>query len=238
MGQVQDLIKIAESYVGIKENPPNSNNVVFNTAYYRKNVVGDNYPWCAVFVWYCFQALGVDGLFPRTASCQTILDAAKMLKQAVAPPEIRAGDVILYKFKTTRNNNAANHVGIVIDTDDNYFYTVEGNTSVSSDDDGGAVMKRKRLRTMPEIVGAYRPKYKEDEEMTQDEFNVMFEKAFATYNQKIAKQPPHDWAKDTWARVCAYDTSKGQKLFDGTNPQGDASREQLAALFERLGLLK
>ncbi|MDR0905741.1 MAG: C39 family peptidase [Oscillospiraceae bacterium] len=80
--------------------------------------------------------------------------------------------------------------------------------------------------------------YNKEDKMTQDEFNKMFEAALAAHNAEIAKKPAHDWAKDIWERVCAYDVANGQKLFDGTNPQGDASREQLAALFERLGLLK
>ena len=40
MANVNDIISMAIKYIGTKESPPNSNNVVFNTDYYGKNVDG------------------------------------------------------------------------------------------------------------------------------------------------------------------------------------------------------
>ena len=38
MATANDIISMAIKYIGTKESPPNSNNVVFNTDYYGKNV--------------------------------------------------------------------------------------------------------------------------------------------------------------------------------------------------------
>ena len=50
-----DIIKIAQSEIGTKESPSNSNNVKYNTWYYGKAVSGSAYPWCAVFVSWLFR---------------------------------------------------------------------------------------------------------------------------------------------------------------------------------------
>lgn len=51
------LVKIAESQVGVKETPAGSNKVKYNTWYYGRVVSGSAYPWCCVFVEWCFAVL-------------------------------------------------------------------------------------------------------------------------------------------------------------------------------------
>ncbi len=51
------LLEIAQSQVGVKESPAGSNNVKYNTWYYGHAVSGDAYPWCCVFVEWCFAVL-------------------------------------------------------------------------------------------------------------------------------------------------------------------------------------
>jgi N-acetylmuramoyl-L-alanine amidase len=43
---------------------------------------------------------------------------------------------------------------------------------------------------------------------------------------------PSEWAKDAWEKAVA------QKIFDGTDPQGSVTREQLAVILVRLGIIK
>ncbi len=64
-----DIINIAKKYEGVKETPPNSNNVIFNTEYYGKAVSGKAYPWCLVFVWYVFKKAGASALFYDGQKC-------------------------------------------------------------------------------------------------------------------------------------------------------------------------
>ena len=68
MATVSELLDIARKQIGVKENPPNSNNVRYNTWYYGREVSGGSYPWCVVFVQWVFDQAGV--VLPlRTASC-------------------------------------------------------------------------------------------------------------------------------------------------------------------------
>lgn len=48
------VVATALAEVGTKESPKNSNNVKYNTWFYGKEVRGDDYPWCEVFVCWCF----------------------------------------------------------------------------------------------------------------------------------------------------------------------------------------
>ena len=43
MAKASEVMKIAKSYVGTKESPAYSNNVIFNTHYYGHEVSGGNY---------------------------------------------------------------------------------------------------------------------------------------------------------------------------------------------------
>lgn len=66
-GQLNRVLAIAEGEVGIKEYPPNSNNVKYNTWFYGRAVHdGDRpnakYPWCAAFVSYIFAQLDTNTL--------------------------------------------------------------------------------------------------------------------------------------------------------------------------------
>ena len=56
-GQVNRILAIAEGEVGIKEYPPNTNNVKYNTWFYGQVVSGSAYPWCAVFISWLFNQL-------------------------------------------------------------------------------------------------------------------------------------------------------------------------------------
>ena len=65
------VVKTALSQVGVKEKPRNSNNVKYNTWFYGRKVSGDKYPWCMVYVCWCFAHVqepitnGYPGKFPE-----------------------------------------------------------------------------------------------------------------------------------------------------------------------------
>ena len=76
----EKILEIARLQLGIKENPPNSNRVKFNTAYYGQEVSGSAYPWCCAFVWWVFREAGAASLFyggKKTASCSALLSFHK-----------------------------------------------------------------------------------------------------------------------------------------------------------------
>ena len=70
---------------------------------------------------------------------------------------------------------------------------------------------------------------------TKKEETKMTDKEFAAYlNRYLAAkgtQQPHDYAKDAWQ--AAVDAG----IVDGTKPQSSLTREQLAVILQRLGLL-
>lgn len=55
--QINKLLALAMSEVGITEYPSNSNNVKYNTWFYGHSVSGPKYPWCAAFVSWLFNQL-------------------------------------------------------------------------------------------------------------------------------------------------------------------------------------
>lgn len=70
----QTALQIASSFVGTREVPPGSNRGPVVDAFIRSvglDPVGHSYPWCAAFIYYCFQqaatALGVANPVIRTA---------------------------------------------------------------------------------------------------------------------------------------------------------------------------
>ena len=158
MPTVRQLLDVAESQVGITEYPPNSNNVIYNTAFYGHEVSGSAYPWCCAFVWWCFSQFE-PCLVKKTASCQELAQWFKDNGKWGSTPH--PGDVVFFKFNT--NNRWTNHVGIVKEVFDGgvKIIDIEGNTSVGNDSNGGAVMERTRNSN---IVGYGHPAYSEAEE--------------------------------------------------------------------------
>lgn len=146
--ELKRVIDYANSTIGIKEYPPGSNNVIFNTRYYGAPVSGASYPWCCVYIWDIFAQTGLSHIFcdgAKTASCQFVKDWA-IRSGRFSRTEVDIGDLVLLNFsKTTANENCvAEHIGIIVDRDPNWNYiTIEGNTG-GNNADGGAVMKRTR----------------------------------------------------------------------------------------------
>ena len=139
---VEKVINIAKKYVGVCEDPPNSNKVVFNTKFYGREVSGANYPWCCAFIWCIFNESGID--IKRTASCMMLGDWFKQEgKYHKDNPQV--GDIVFFKF--SGSSRWTNHVGLVIEVNGNTLTTIEGNTSSDnkgSQNNGGMVAIRTR----------------------------------------------------------------------------------------------
>lgn len=148
------IIKKAKSYIGTKEKPKNSNNVIFNTHYYGKPVSGSAYPWCCAFLWDIFRMCKASDLFydgKKCAYCPTLANYYKAHKQWHSTP--KAGDIVFYKF-----GSRIDHVGLVIQViNRTTIKTIEGNTSTGNNCNGGCVMVRTRSTSC--VAGYGRPKY-------------------------------------------------------------------------------
>ena len=168
MAKVSEILKLAKSYEGTKESPANSNNVIFNTHYYGREVYdglwGCYFPWCVTFVWDIFRMAGASNLFyygKKTASCFGVQSWAKDQKLTVGRDTGKPGDLILFDWN---DNDQPDHIGIVIShNDDGTYTTIEGNTSVGNDSNGGEVQIRKRY--LPSIMMVIRPKYDPEDDI-------------------------------------------------------------------------
>lgn len=156
------VMKTALKYIGVTEYPANSNNVIFNTDYYGKPVSGADYPWCCAFVWDIFRIAGASKLFyggKKTAYCPTYEQWALGKGLNVDKNKGKYGDVATMDFGKGR----ASHIGFILKKNaDGTYQTIEGNTSLSSQDNGGAVMER--TRTQASIRYIFRPQYGEEKE--------------------------------------------------------------------------
>lgn len=157
MATAKEIIAKAESYVGTKEVPAGSNNVIFNTHYYGRAVSGAAYPWCMAFVWDVFRMCGASNLLHiKTAYCPSYDNAARQAGESVGLTDGQPGDVVLFDFSGRRR--LAGHVGIILQNlGGGTYVTIEGNTSVTSNDNGGCVMRRTRKTNV--IKSIMRPKY-------------------------------------------------------------------------------
>lgn len=157
MDKLQNLLNVAKKRVGIKEFPKNSNNVDCNTWFYGHAVSGSDYPWCAVEMCYEFHLAGLDDLIKKSSSCADIGDWFKKKGQFfTSNPQV--GDLVFYKFPTTRHDRWCNHIGLIGEVvNANKIKVYEGNTSVTSNDNGGSVMYR--TRDLKNVVGFGRPNY-------------------------------------------------------------------------------
>ena len=206
MASVSELLTTAAKEVGVAEEPSGSNHVRYNTWYYGKEVSGSSYPWCMVFVQWCFAQVGMS-LPVRTASCGALMRAAKAAKCWITSG-YQAGDVVIYDFG---NNGTTDHCGIVERTEGGQVTAIEGNTGIGNDANGGQVQRR--TRSIKLVVGAVRPPY-ETEEKHMDNF-------------------PSSWAKDAveWAvknNLLRGDEKGDLKLHEAVK------REELMVFLQRL----
>ena len=211
MATVSELLEIARRQIGVKESPPSSNNVRYNTWYYGREVSGSAYPWCAVFAAWVFDQAKVK-LPIRTASCGSLMRAAQSAGCWVTG-DYRPGDVVIYDFP---GGAKTDHCGIVESVDGTYISAIEGNTSSASDADGGAV--ERRARKFSQIVGAVRPSY--DKEVEEVRYNTVDECP--------------DWAQETVQKLV------DKEYLNGTGKGLDLSADmvRLLVILVRAGAFK
>jgi hypothetical protein len=145
-------LAMAKTQVGVRENPPGSNNGTQVRRYLKS--VGINFPaaWCLAFVHWCYETLGIT--LPGGGLVQALETWAASVGELVKRP--RKGDLICYDWNA---DNWYDHVGIVervlaLRWRGNRFagwvQTIEGNTSsgiAGSQSDGDGVYRRRRWLT-------------------------------------------------------------------------------------------
>lgn len=82
---------------------------------------------------------------------------------------------------------------------------------------------------LPPAMPLYRPK--EQKEMTQAQFNEMFETAMLAHAAQVKTRPAGDWSSQAW------EAARKAGILDGSAPQAPLTREQAAVILQRLKLL-
>ncbi|MGM9669711.1 MAG: S-layer homology domain-containing protein [Faecousia sp.] len=146
------------SYLGTKEYPAGSNNVVFNTHYYGREVSGSNYAWCGVFVWDIIRMAGAPELYydgAKTAYVPALVSWGKKAGLIVPTKQAQYGDIVIFDWD---HDGSGDHCGFVESvTNSGQYICIEGNTAVGNDSNGGEVMRR--TRNASQILCVIRPQY-------------------------------------------------------------------------------
>jgi len=140
MATAEKVLGIARKELGVKESPPNSNEVKYNVWYYGHNVSGAAYPWCMAFVQWVFNQAGAR-LPYLTASCSGLLVWYRRNRSESVHKTPRPGDIVIYDF---------GHTGIVESVGNGTITAIEGNTSpgsAGSQSNGGMVCRRTSVVT-------------------------------------------------------------------------------------------
>ncbi len=132
------IIEVAKTQIGKSENPLGSN--WGDTVKKYLNSVGlySPAPWCAAFVYWCFNQLSNKNPLTKTGSVLTNWNSADKKYKFTEPKE---GDIFIMDF-----GGGKGHTGIVEKVDSDFVYTIEGNSNESGSPEGVEVLRRKRLK--------------------------------------------------------------------------------------------
>jgi hypothetical protein len=209
MTQIERVLAVAKGYLGVKESPANSNNVIFNTKYYGHAVSGASYAWCATFVWCCFDEAGLASLYTGGKKylkdgageyyfegCPAVMRYAKSKGRWVTGG-YKKGDVILFDWD---GGGTPDHIGIAASGLANgSIQVIEGNTSAGNNSDGGEVMLR--ARAPKDVIGAYRPAYQNEEELTTTQYEEL-KKLIQDLAEKIpAPETRYNYIDENTAKI-------------------------------------
>lgn len=223
-----DILRVARGEIGVTESPAGSNRQKYGAAYGMNGV-----PWCVIFCWWCFREAGASALFyggGKTASCSQYIAWAKKAGQWVTG-DYKPGDLVFFDFNP-RVGDGVDHIGIVESWDGKTLITIEGNTSMTSQDNGGAVMRRTDHGAY--AVGAARPAYDSGRTPEKEEDGKMTgEEIYRALTEYLNGLPESEWSRQEGGFAQAVENG----VTDGTYPRGYLTREQLFAVLNRLRLL-
>lgn len=225
MATAKQVMDVALRYLGVKEYPPGSNKVRFNTDYYGSAVSGSAYPWCCTFIWDVFRMAGASQLFydgKKTAYCPTVVNWGRSAGLTVPINSGRYGDLALFDWN---HDGVADHIGFIEEMrPDGSYLTIEGNTAVGNDSNGGEVMRR--VRPQSTICCIIRPKYEQEAEIVTYEEWLQYQKRYE--RERAAEGVPED--PENWKRK-AYNFARLTNLSDGLRPNAYVTRVEVWGMF-------
>ena len=169
--QRKDIVAIAQSQVGYQEgsNSKQLSGEIFGKGNYTEygRWYGLQAMWCAIFVSWAADVADVsNNVIPKHCFTPTGLQWFKDRGRSYTRAQILAGKYIpkagdIVYFKSERNKNLTNHVGIVTGYVNGYLYTIEGNASSKGiNTNGGTIARKKYSISDKYIVAVCCPAYK------------------------------------------------------------------------------
>ena len=150
---IKETLRIAHNEVGVKEVPPGSNCGPRVEEYLKSIRLGGGYPWCAAFVYWCFEqaSAGLNRVnpLPRTGSCMVHWSTTKgekiTFQQVLLNPKlIKPGDIFIISRKGGKG-----HTGFIYDIYGDTLVTVEGNSNAFHSAEGeGVVQLQRKIETI------------------------------------------------------------------------------------------
>ncbi len=143
-----DTIKIAQSQIGVMEDPPGSNRGAKVEEYQASVGIDAGTFWCAAFLYWCFQKasekLQRRNPVLRTGHCMTHWNGTLGKKIAGAdavnkPSLIKPGHIFIIHTGGTHG-----HTGLVEKVEGGFIHTIEGNTNPSGSSNGIGVFNNTR----------------------------------------------------------------------------------------------
>lgn len=199
--QRTDIVNVALSQVGYQEG--GNRNQLSGEVYGGENITeygrwyGLQAMWCAMFASWCADTAGIsDAIVPRHSYTpeglkwfqdRGLAHPRKELTSGAYTP--RPGDLIY--FRSSRNQNRTNHVGIVVACEDSRIYTVEGNIGSSSSYSNGGMVRQVSYPMGNEfIVAVCSPRYqtagtRAAEDPTADLRQAIIKAEGSTYDQVV-----------------------------------------------------
>lgn len=229
MGLPERVIQLARSQVGVKEEPTNSSNVLYNTLYYGGKVNDPSLHWCVVFVWWIFRELQASDRFfdgEKTASCGTFLNWARMKRLVVDEP--MEGALVLFDWT---GDKKPDHIEIVTSFTKTTITSIGGNTGPKSD---SVMLQTRNYNNVLTYVWPYREE-DIDEDMEQEKFNEMLR----AYRADLQDNDAWGSKESEEARQFCIDNNimvGGDTLPDGSANymwQDFLNREQMAIILKR-----
>ena len=202
-------------------------------------------PWCSTMIDWCFLK-AADWDIEKASKCKNhgvtdclVDDAIEQYKKIgrwFHEPE--KGDQV---FFAKANGIDPAHTGLVIDVDDEYVHTVEGNTNSQDgtvEANGGGVFRKKYRKNYYRLLGYGRPLYEEDDNMDIKGLLEMLKKATSeerralggqldecVYAYRVKMEP--SWGEDE------LQEAKDAGITDATRPLTYCTRQEAAIMCKR-----
>ncbi|WP_160711276.1 CHAP domain-containing protein [Chitinophaga solisilvae] len=136
-------LEIALSQEGVSENPKGSNSGPEVNQYLKSVGLGPGAPWCMAFVYWCVQeaanALQVKNGLVKTGGV-LLQWRTTGLRKVTGSRYVKPGAIFIMDY-----GNGFGHTGFVVQADERFIYTVEGNTNDDGSREGYEVCTRRRL---------------------------------------------------------------------------------------------